>query len=147
MSEPINPNPVISPPHTSRRSLLLCVRLHHVLHVRLHASASLLLHVEVLRNRVVYPAFTVVLENHVICPAFTVAPGNLRRDHAAASPTASTVVTVTAAPVNRCRDHAPPPLSGPSRQPPPTAVQQTISLSLSLSLCKFRFAVFGCLPI
>jgi hypothetical protein len=30
---------------------------------------------------------------------------------------------------------------------PPAAVRQILSLSLSFSLCKFCFAVFGCLPI
>jgi hypothetical protein len=84
VSEPLNPNPFISPPHTHRRPLLLRIRLHRVLRVHLHVGASLLLHVgaslllhvEAPGNRAVYPAFT-------------------------------------AAPENRHRDHAPPPPPGP----------------------------------
>jgi hypothetical protein len=54
--------------------------------------------------------------------------------------------------VDAARPSPPCPGTAPSSRPslspcPPAIVQQTLSLSLSHSLCKFHFAVFGCRPI
>jgi hypothetical protein len=82
--EPLNPNHVVSPSHTHRCPLLLCVLYVH-LHrapssasstcasLLLHVDASLLLNVKAPENRTVHPTFTAALGNH-------------RRDHAPPQP-------------------------------------------------------------
>jgi hypothetical protein len=119
--KPLNPNPVISSPHTRRRPLLL-----HVPRVCPPPRAPP-------RRRLVPPPHR--------------SPGlHRRRDHAAASPTASTTVTVT--PGNHTVLLAiTAAWSTPPQPLPPVTVWQTLSLSLSLSLYKFCFTMFGCLPI
>jgi hypothetical protein len=92
---------------------------------------------------------------NAIRPTFTTVPGNhailllLRhQDHIVASSTTSIIVAVVTMPENcvvlpaiTAAESTPPwPL-------PPAEVRQTLSPSLSLSLCKFCFALFGCLPI
>jgi hypothetical protein len=88
VSEPINPNPVISPPHICWRPLLLRVRLHcapsSVSSVCAstpapHSSSTSKRPGTVLSTRPSPPALP---RNRVVRPTFTTAPGNRRWDHA-----------------------------------------------------------------
>jgi hypothetical protein len=99
-------------------------------------------------NRAFRPAFTATPRNHVIRRAFTTTPGNRRRDHApplSLGPRRHLPDRLNHHRRRHRRTREPP--SGPPRPPPPTAVRQTLFLSLSLSLYRFHFVVFGYLPI